>query len=797
MRRHRTITASRNHTETLAGDSKGSASTGYVIAVGAGLVVMGALSAVGTGFERSVDDGTQARPSEVGGSGWGAGADDGNANNSNNSPGSQSPSGWEPPAWLTPPGTETHSSDSNGDSTSVAGERQSGDLHKPSNGYVPPGYVAPPSRAQAPLGEQSVAESLAQQRARAESSLSDFSEDFYKNRVRRQYVGNAYAASGSSTITVELPGRLPHEVGHRVAGLDGHAQANLLNELDREAWSDSPRGAKPVAAWNHGDGVGALLSDVLLLNASANGGETGSRRGAVGGRPDPIPGAILSDGSIAGGTFAGGTFGRDADEAAAGRLLPFANVVLGVATSLAASEALRDLADAAKLRSKLDSYSARADKLRDQLKALDALGKSTDLDLSDQRSQLARELETVEKLELLLTLELARFDWDAENADMDINAISILRSMAPLSDKGPLAEIRDMYWGEGASEMSTEELLRAIVGTDLHDASVQQVLREHRESILAEIASTEASLASGVDNLEALTAELTAEANAIEDERYPLRKKRKEKLKKLRKLLKNHEKAHARGLSQGLSKKEWDLYNRRKKNIKKLTDDINELQDKDRALAKELAAFNANAKTLSAGYQAVESQSTFDDVKSRKFFSSRPVPPPPPASRATSSAPSSTPKATAKKAPSASGASGGSWVQAYENGAPSRMIQVVYIQGKPVEVNSARAFEQMSAAAAADGIHLQLNSGFRTMEQQQALYACYISPNCAQPNTAVPGTSNHQNGRALDIQTNNYWDGPEYRWLANNAHRFGFVNTLSREKVAAHLAESWHWEYWP
>lgn len=121
-------------------------------------------------------------------------------------------------------------------------------------------------------------------------------------------------------------------------------------------------------------------------------------------------------------------------------------------------------------------------------------------------------------------------------------------------------------------------------------------------------------------------------------------------------------------------------------------------------------------------------------------------------------------------------------VQGYIHGRPVR-ISVTRIDGKPVERHTASAFLRMRDAAARAGVHLRIVSGFRTMEHQQALYRAYRlgRGNLA----AVPGTSNHQSGHALDLNTST---PGVLRWLDRHARSYGFRRTVP--------TEAWHWEYW-
>lgn len=78
-------------------------------------------------------------------------------------------------------------------------------------------------------------------------------------------------------------------------------------------------------------------------------------------------------------------------------------------------------------------------------------------------------------------------------------------------------------------------------------------------------------------------------------------------------------------------------------------------------------------------------------------------------------------------------------------------------------------------------MNLRIVSGFRTQAEQEALYRLYRagSGNLA----ARPGYSNHQDGKALDLNTR---DPGVYAWLTRNGARFGFKRTVPSER--------WHWE---
>jgi len=115
---------------------------------------------------------------------------------------------------------------------------------------------------------------------------------------------------------------------------------------------------------------------------------------------------------------------------------------------------------------------------------------------------------------------------------------------------------------------------------------------------------------------------------------------------------------------------------------------------------------------------------------------------------------------------------------------------------------TACVFAQMAKAAAATGIKLTIDSGFRTFARQQYFWNCYQTKKCNGGNLAAkPGNSNHGTGIALDLNTacggqKNGAKTPAacksskvYMWLLSNAANFGFVRAVNKEP--------WHWELHP
>lgn len=127
----------------------------------------------------------------------------------------------------------------------------------------------------------------------------------------------------------------------------------------------------------------------------------------------------------------------------------------------------------------------------------------------------------------------------------------------------------------------------------------------------------------------------------------------------------------------------------------------------------------------------------------------------------------------------------------------------------PGESPLARAgFEKMASEAAEQGINLYDFSTFRSYGTQSSLYDRYVAADgeaAASRYSAKPGCSEHQTGLAFDIggDDRSRWaevtfDGTvEAEWLANNAHRFGFILRYpeGKEDITGYMHESWHYRF--
>ena len=95
---------------------------------------------------------------------------------------------------------------------------------------------------------------------------------------------------------------------------------------------------------------------------------------------------------------------------------------------------------------------------------------------------------------------------------------------------------------------------------------------------------------------------------------------------------------------------------------------------------------------------------------------------------------------------------------------------------------AAEAFTRMRGDARRQGIDLPVVDAYRPLHDQHRLaeeLGLYKDGGLA----AVPGTSQHGWGRAIDLEL----DDEALAWMRENAGRYGFIEPVPRE--------SWHWEY--
>lgn len=136
--------------------------------------------------------------------------------------------------------------------------------------------------------------------------------------------------------------------------------------------------------------------------------------------------------------------------------------------------------------------------------------------------------------------------------------------------------------------------------------------------------------------------------------------------------------------------------------------------------------------------------------------------------------------------------------------------------GQAIDSRAYPDLQNMVDDARAEGLSPLICSSYRTTEMQESLFSNKVSrlldqgysPERAETEAgrwvAVPGTSEHQLGLAVDIVAESYpyldeqqENTPEQKWLMENAYRYGFILRYPADKC--HLTgigyEPWHYRY--
>jgi D-alanyl-D-alanine carboxypeptidase len=118
--------------------------------------------------------------------------------------------------------------------------------------------------------------------------------------------------------------------------------------------------------------------------------------------------------------------------------------------------------------------------------------------------------------------------------------------------------------------------------------------------------------------------------------------------------------------------------------------------------------------------------------------------------------------------------------------------------------DAAASWQQMVAAAAADGIQLLIVSGFRDFEYQAGLIRRKLEAGQEIGEilkvNAAPGYSQHHTGCAVDIATpgsrpltEEFEESEAFEWLHRRGTEFGFSMTYPRKNPHGFIYEPWHW----
>lgn len=137
-------------------------------------------------------------------------------------------------------------------------------------------------------------------------------------------------------------------------------------------------------------------------------------------------------------------------------------------------------------------------------------------------------------------------------------------------------------------------------------------------------------------------------------------------------------------------------------------------------------------------------------------------------------------------------------------------------EGLSLDVRVIDAAEEMLADAKKAGLHIDICSAYRSVERQEQVFgesmkervkdgmSYWDAFNETALNVAVPGTSEHALGLALDLISNQYTElderqetTAEAKWLKENCHKYGFILRYPPEKtnITGIIYEPWHYRY--
>ena len=131
--------------------------------------------------------------------------------------------------------------------------------------------------------------------------------------------------------------------------------------------------------------------------------------------------------------------------------------------------------------------------------------------------------------------------------------------------------------------------------------------------------------------------------------------------------------------------------------------------------------------------------------------------------------------------------------------------------GEKVDSRIYPELQEMFNDARAQGYGLFVREGYRTQEEQQQLMDEKIevyenegkskseAKKLAEQWVAIPGTSEHQLGIAVDINADTTKSSSDdvYKWLEENAHTYGFIKRYPSNKtdITGVINEPWHYRY--
>ncbi len=131
--------------------------------------------------------------------------------------------------------------------------------------------------------------------------------------------------------------------------------------------------------------------------------------------------------------------------------------------------------------------------------------------------------------------------------------------------------------------------------------------------------------------------------------------------------------------------------------------------------------------------------------------------------------------------------------------------------GESVDKRISDSLQKMFESARKQGIYPVVVSGYRNIEAQKDImskkvaqyqqqgYKLDDAKTKANMEVALPRTSEHESGLAVDINSDGiHTDGKQvYNWLNQNSYKFGFIHRYpeNKTKITGVINEPWHYRY--
>lgn len=137
-------------------------------------------------------------------------------------------------------------------------------------------------------------------------------------------------------------------------------------------------------------------------------------------------------------------------------------------------------------------------------------------------------------------------------------------------------------------------------------------------------------------------------------------------------------------------------------------------------------------------------------------------------------------------------------------------------KGYSVDSRILEASQKMLADAKEEGLHIEICSAYRSVKRQEQVFSDSMKERVKEGlsyweafsetslNVAIPGTSEHALGLALDLISNQYTEldeeqenTAEAKWLKENCYKYGFILRYPPEKtnITGITYEPWHYRY--